>query len=295
MTIRKLTERGGSLTITLPKQWTKHYSLKNGNELDIVEEEEGLLIKSPHDGNSIKKISVSFLKLKEIVWQDILLVLRTNGYDEIRITVSDEQTIKKVRAFLEKQQLGYEILGQGQSTITLRSISNPGVEQFDTLYKSVFTTVTEYAKKIHAIMKNKENYTATGLLHEKSAKRIAALCKRIIIKEHKKYGSYKYSILECLENILRNITAIYKDIDELDGAVPPAIINTYEKIVTTIDALNVLYYGFTYEQYEKVKLIITQIETELKKQQSRELCWEYFLTINEQAKTILKSILAQRQ
>ena len=103
---RKVIKQGnGTLTITLPKQWTNRVGLKGGDEIDISEREKsGLLInlESTHKSRSIR------MNIKDNdVLRSVLGEIYGAGYDKVIINLEKEISLlelDKVLAFFRSEE-----------------------------------------------------------------------------------------------------------------------------------------------------------------------------------------------
>ncbi len=291
---RKIIPHGpSSLTVSLPSAWVKLHNLKKGQELDISEEENHLLIKPISAGNNSKNAEISLSGLGPETWKDMLLALHKKGYDEIKINGS-QNIVKELHAYLSSMQLGFEIIKQELDSILIRNISNPNAEEFDTLFRRILWISLEYSNKIKAIINSREDITNSCLLHETSITRISNYCKRIIVKEKRTNSCFLYSILKEINTIVHSLTALLAELKEIDEPVSKIFIAAYHETDEMISKIYDLYYKFSLNDYVMAKKNLVSMKkqiTQTKSKESNSGYWDHLDSINNSTFSLLESML----
>jgi phosphate uptake regulator len=294
---RKLTPHGpSSMTVSLPPSWIKHNHLKKGEELEVIEEENNILIKPVTTTQDIKITEVSFVGIDKATSEDMILALHKKGYDEIKIIIDNLDMIKEIHAFLNHMQLGFEIIKQESDSVTIRNISNPEIEQFDNLFRRVFRITIEYSNKIEIIMQNKEEMTHSCILHEVSINRISNYCNRIIIKEKRKNACFFYAIIEELNNLTRNLTILLNEVMNVKNDIPKNVVSKYSEITSILIQVYELYYKFSIKEYSDIKKRLETTKKSIAKLRSKDIeetvYWDNMELIREEIQNLLDSTLA---
>jgi len=294
---RKLASHGpSSMTVSLPPSWIKQNNLKKGEELEVIEEDNNILIKPVTTTQEIKITEISFIGIDKEIGEDLILALHKKGYDEIKIRIDDLDNIKEIHAFLNQMQLGFEIIKQESDSITIRNISNPEIEQFDNLFRRVFRITIEYSNKIEVIIQNKEEMTHSCILHEVSINRISNYCKRIIIKEKRKNACFFYAIIEELNNITRNLTLLLNNIMTIEEDIPKVIVTKYSEVTSILIQVYELYYKFSIKEYAKIKNTLETTKRSIARLRTKNIsessCLDNIELIREDIENLLESTLA---
>lgn len=293
---RKIVMNGpSSLTVTLPSQWTKEHNLNKGDEIDIIETDDGLLIRPVGNTPAIKKTALYLDDIGKEMYTDILLALHNIGYDEIKINCKCEKTTKDINSYLNKMQLGFEIMKPKKHGFIIQNISNPSSEQFHNLYRKIFRIAIEYARKVQDILEDRHNLTMSTFLHEESIRKISNYCRRIIMIDNKRKSPYEYTIIENLCAISSSITKLLEDARNCDN-LPEKFSSAYGKIIDyLVEAYN-LHYNFSFEKYNNLKVLgkkegeITQMNIS-----NRDFClWQNLEDIRTSTTSILIPILAMQ-
>lgn len=294
---RKLSSHGpSSMTVSLPSSWVKQNNLKKGEELDVTEDENNIIIKPVTTSHNINTTETSFIGLDKDTGEDLILALHKKGYDEIKIIIDNLDKIKEIHAFLNHMQLGFEIIKQESDSITIRNISNPEVEQFDNLFRRVFRITIEYSNKIEVIIQNKKEMTHSCILHEISINRISNYCKRIIIKEKRKNACFYYAIIEELNNITRSLTLLLSEIMYMEEDIPKNIVMKYSEVTNMLIQVYELYYKFSIKEYSIIKRNLETAKRSIAKLKTKDIseanCWDNIEIIREGIQNLLESTLA---
>ena len=150
---RKVIQIAGSPQIvSLPKKWTTQYNVKKGDELDVAEDGNKLIISTDRkiEPGSIT-VDVSELDRDSIMF--FLRALYKRGYDEIIIQFSkqdcDNFRVGKKEKIMDvvKQEVsrlnGVEIFTQKENSCTIKTISEDTIKIFDIMLRRTFLLVTE--------------------------------------------------------------------------------------------------------------------------------------------------------
>ena len=86
---RKIIKQGiSTLTISLPSKWVKQFNLEGGDEVEVIESDQNLII-STSQRIKAKSITLDITGLPDkIVWR-YFTALYMSGYDEILIRFSE--------------------------------------------------------------------------------------------------------------------------------------------------------------------------------------------------------------
>lgn len=292
---RKLTKNGpSSLCVSLPSKWIKKNQIQKGEDVNLEEVENRIIISSINT-NSCKQKEVNFKDIDLEAQKDILLSLHKKGVDEIRILVDEEKTVKDIYSFLEKSNLGYDIVNQTKGSIIVKSVSNPENEEFYNLFKRTFRLSLQFGEKINRVLQEEEEITETTMLHAKSITKLANYCQRIIVKEEMKDSLFYYQILDSLVLISTELNSLYQEVAD-DEQVSVELVDQYNDIYETFYSILSLHEKFDLKEYAKLKKQILKHDKTIykhkKAQQKTFCCWEHVDNISRNILIILKSILA---
>jgi phosphate uptake regulator len=228
---RKIIKQGlGGYTIYLPKEWIDKKGLKAGQEVEIIEKDTNLTIRSEIIQKKSTTINIDEHNKSDI--KTILTHFYRKGFDIIKIKNIDEKISKDIKSATQQLLLGFEITENTQNSCTIENISEPTEEKFDALLRRIFLVVKETQELIIKDFEiNKFLHLAEIEEYNHQSDKYVLFCRRIVIKEkyevnpvimwelltflthiqHAHYYLYKYAS----ENRLKNDKNILKLLQEL--------------------------------------------------------------------------------
>jgi len=157
---RKVIKQGnGTLTITLPKDWTKKTGVIGGDEIDVQEQEGNFnlsisLVKNKH----LKRAEIDITGLDFASIRHSIRAAYKLGYDEILVMFDKPEivefktgkrsTMMKVMTHEIGMLLGCEIVEQKKNSILIKDFTFASVGEFDSILKKVFLLLCNYASDL---------------------------------------------------------------------------------------------------------------------------------------------------
>jgi phosphate uptake regulator len=141
---RKIIAQKNSFTITLPKKWTDINGFKAGNELDIEEVENKLIISSK---SSIQKKEKEISLIQDIEYESIIRTQLQNyyrlGYDTLKVDFNTDKQADIIEEIVNSRLLGFEIITKKKNQIIIESITEPGEEKQEVIQRRLFFSIDE--------------------------------------------------------------------------------------------------------------------------------------------------------
>ncbi|MBD3247429.1 hypothetical protein GF378_02305 [Candidatus Pacearchaeota archaeon] len=150
---RKIVEQGhNTLTVSLPKKWCDNHNLKGGEEIDVSEKGNCLLV-SKESFSGTGKVSVDITGLDRSTIMLLIQSLYTYGYDSIEIKTSDakakwhwgDKTISLASIINQSvsRLIGAELVNSSKGSYKIQVISGELRESFDVVLKRIFLLIHE--------------------------------------------------------------------------------------------------------------------------------------------------------
>ncbi len=201
---RKIVLHGKtSLTVSLPIKWVKRYNLEKGDEIDVSEQGNRLVISTDKD-MEVQSKTIDVRELDELTHKAISALYKS-GYDEIELLFDSQKQLDKVREIISQDYIGFGIVEEHEKYIKAKKISSIHHEEFSSLLKRLFYLIISAGDDaIKAI----ENYDK-GLLRQvvssdTNINKITDFCRRALNKrDDPNFRKNKplYYIIEELERI----------------------------------------------------------------------------------------------
>jgi len=213
---RKVIKQGnGTLTITLPKEWTNKFKIKGGDEI-IIDDIDQRLIVTKEMVKQEKRIEVDLTKLDFASIRHKMRSAYKLGYDEIYLTfqnnVTKEFKTKKEKAVMDvidhevNNLLGCEIIKQTKNSCLIKDYSFTSKEEVDSILRKIFLMMLEYGNDLieDAKSMNKPLLASMREKHFNISKFIFYCLRTLNMIGYRDYSktSIMYYILSALDDIL---------------------------------------------------------------------------------------------
>jgi phosphate uptake regulator len=189
--------------VSLPSDFCKKYNLSKGDELEVEEKDNILMISTDKElGDSCIEVDLSG---KEPMCKRILGALFKTGYDEISVSYSSSDEKKAIEDVIEKEFIGFEIISTTETKITAKKLSEDKIDEFDSVLKRLFHVIKFIGKDSLETIEKQDFEKINELIQkDNEVNKLADFCRRILNK--KGYSKFKrtpplYYISEQLEKI----------------------------------------------------------------------------------------------
>lgn len=178
--------------VSLPRKWALRYGVKKGDELEIEEQGNQLVI-STGKGTELKKTEINLDGLDRT---SILYYIQSSyriGYDELHITFTHPstqhhrlKTKTNVISVIHKQAnrlIGYEVIQQKDNFCIVKDISKSSIDEFDTVLKRIFLLLKDIGEDMVEGCKTNNN-SLLETIEEKhdSVTKFISYCLRLLNK-----------------------------------------------------------------------------------------------------------------
>jgi len=179
---RKLIKQGGGgLTFYVPKKWASKRGLKGGDEIDITEVENKLLISSEMHPEK-RETELEITSENEHFIRLTLNALYRLGYDRIKVFIKDKSQASHIKKTSENF-FGFDVTEEKENFIVIENIGEPSDEKKETIFRRMFLLIAECIELISNDLK-KGKYGNLASIKELNHKMNVYnnFCRRIISK-----------------------------------------------------------------------------------------------------------------
>ena len=142
-----------TIVVSLPIKWIKQQGIKKGDEIDLKEQDNSLLV-SKEKSQELKKLTINLSEVKEI-YARVIICSFNAGYDEIKIKFSTNNEIEKIQETIREKLWNVIIKEIDKESITLGRLHKDGSEEFDIALKRFFIIINNIAHEtLDAFEKN---------------------------------------------------------------------------------------------------------------------------------------------
>ena len=218
---RKIMKMGpSSLVISLPSEFVKKYNLKKGNDLNVIDAGDALVLRTDKE-TSLGACDISISKFNPIIMR-VLGILYKVGYDEIGINYDAEEKVFNNEKYSELDLIqkcadvypGVDIISLKKEKIILKENSKIIPSEFKNSLNQAFFNLTQLASEVLRSLKNSTFNSGKEIeLMEKLLNQNTNFCLRMISK--KTYSDFSktpnlYFIIVNLEQIGDLFNSVYK-------------------------------------------------------------------------------------
>lgn len=180
--VKLIKQGGGGYTIYLPKKWVDRNNLTKGNELDVEESGNDLIIR-PEPSEKKAETSVKLTNSSETAIRTLVTNLYRDGYDKINVSGIDENQYKMLQKIIKTRLIGFDIIKKEQDLCIIENITEPSIDQFDNLLKKFFLNIEELfditKKRLDGTNDKLEDFEEV----EERIHKYDNFCRRVIIKQ----------------------------------------------------------------------------------------------------------------
>ena len=240
---RKIVKQGAAtMMISLPSKWIKKNELLKGDEIDLDEKDNDIIISTSENKKARKEITIKLTDKNKGNIKNVLTHLYRRGYDKIifeNFDLSDFKEIKRSTRLL----LGFEITEKDGDKCVLENISEPSESKYDVMLRKVFLIIEEqFDVIINDFETGKYNELEEIEDGRVNADKFVVFCRRLLLKEkYEKEALLGWELLTFLMHIHHASYYLYKYADE-------------NKVKVDKNAIKLLrdlkgYFGLLYDAY----------------------------------------------
>ncbi|MEK6974341.1 MAG: hypothetical protein AABW41_03860 [Nanoarchaeota archaeon] len=256
---RKVIRMGDSTSlISLPKNWINLNSINKGDEIEIKEIGNNLLIKGKQS-QLPKTINLNNITDKDLIWRYIVTSYR-KGLDDLTVIYNNEGTLEEIQSFIG-DLIGYSIVKEEPTTILIKDLIQADNNNLDETLKKVLSLLIEVGNSLYNGLSKSNKGLIKKIEHaDYNINRFTNLFLRVLNREgHLKYESTSayYKIINLIEEIgdeYRRLAQIY------DGKkVSPEIIVLFKSVNYLLQDYQDLLYNFEQQKFKNFHDICNRI------------------------------------
>ena len=250
---RKVIKLGtATLVVSLPSKWTRKFNLKQGDEIDLEEENSNLLLQTKKGIAAKKEITIDLTDRDEKGMEIILTHVYRRGFEKIIVKNVNEDILKTIRKVVKNLLLGFEISKRTSDSCIIENLAEPTEQKGDVLLRRIFLMVKEMQNKILADFEKKD-YNDSEIEEIRSqTDRFTIYYRRILSKESEKEATFRWELLTTLMRIDHSYHYMYKYANENNLKPDKDILSLLKDLQ---DYFQILYDSLFNKDINKIKQI----------------------------------------
>jgi phosphate uptake regulator len=247
---RKIIRMADSTSlISLPKKWIDLNNINKGEEIEIQEIGNNLMIKGKQSSISTA-IDLNNITDKDLIWRYIVTAYR-KGIDTISVNYNKEETLKEIQKFIG-DLIGYAIVKQEDNNLIIKDLIQADNNHLDETLKKVLSLLIEVANTSYKSINKCDKDSLKTIDHaDYNINRFTNLFLRILNRQgHLRFentSSY-YNTINLIEEIgdeYRRLAGIY------DGKkVCPEIMVFFKSVNYLLQDYEELFYNFDLNKFK---------------------------------------------
>ncbi|MBI2148957.1 phosphate uptake regulator PhoU [Candidatus Woesearchaeota archaeon] len=232
---RKVIQLAGKTSvISLPNKWIRRFNIKKGDELDLEELGNNILIKIIKNETEVRNISFNIDNFNERTLRYAASALHKLGYDEITFYYNKPKLNDVIQDLIKNLLLGFVVIEQTGKKVVLKNISNEVDSEFNsTLRRAFLVTISLSNSSLEAIEAGQFENLLSLINLEMSNNQLTSFCIRLINKGfYRELDKQQFitTIIWNLEKICDEYKAICVQLSKNTNKIPMEILDLYKEV-----------------------------------------------------------------
>lgn len=247
---RKVAKIGPStLMVSLPNKWVKKFNIKKGDEVDVEEDGDKLIL-------NLGKLKEGKSKILNVHDLDVMLnravgACYKKGYDEVAIHFNSTEQLKSIYSVINTTWIGFEIIEQSKNKIVMKQVGEVIKDDLPNIINRVMLFLISTADEgIKAAEAGNEEYLKAVVMRDPTQNRYCDFCRRLLNKTELENSNALYYIVEQFERIGDFYRDLSKIIADNQIKVRKDLINLYRNINENLQHFYRLYNKFDLKGFE---------------------------------------------
>jgi len=302
---RKIIQMAGkTMVVSLPADWVKKYGIKKGEEIELIESGQKVIISTTKQDDTSEKVQIDASELNERALEWTLAALHKSGYDEIIINYKKPETLKIINKYLKTFLMGFIMMSHTDNKCVIKSITKNIESEFDSTLRRAFLVTISMGEESLKCIKEKKFSELLDLVHyEQTNNQLTNFCERLINKgayKNDKRMCFMYVINWNLEKICDNYKYICKYLTDSPIKLSEETLKFFEEANNYFKSYYALFYNFDLQRFtelsEKKKALINKSISMNKTKNYKEIVIIHHLTnIIAQTSDFSSSMVALNQ
>jgi len=264
---RKVIQLAGKThVVSLPSKWVKHYNVKKGDDIDIEELGNQLLVKPIKQETELKNISLNISNFNERTFRSAMSALHKSGYDEITLYFESQKLIDVTQNLIQNLLLGFVVIEQTSKKIVLKNVSNEIDSEFNPALRRIFLVTISLANSSLDMINSKQFSNLQSLINlEMSNNQLTSFCLRLMNKGFYKDQDKKLflaTIIWNLEKIGDEYKHICINLSKNEKELNKDVLVLYKEVNNLLTSYYDLFYNFS---PEKLNILVDKKEEIIEK------------------------------
>ena len=204
---------GRTFVLSLPSQWVKKYSIQKGEELDLEENGNSIIVRTDKFSSG-KEVELDFSNLDIVLGRAVGAIYKA-GYAKAKIHFKTKEQLQKIEETLQRTLIGFEITKQEKNYVVVENIVELKSGEFDASLKRLFYSLETMHDELFLALSSHDSIALQKVIDKDGQiNRLADFCRRVINSGETKLLK-KPGVLYYIVEQLERIGDIYKSFAQL--------------------------------------------------------------------------------
>ncbi len=232
--------------ISLPRKWAIKYGIKKGDEVDVEESGQELIISSLSTSAKEKALELQIDNPSRFL-RRLLFSPYIQGYTELKVNYKDPKVFDLVSDEVQLL-MGYEIIQQGANYCTIKSVATELDNDLDVIIRRIFVSTISMMEDLSSGLSESDYLKLDNLKNlEVTNNKLSYFCLRILNKkgyhDSNKTNSIYYTIL-LIEEIVDELRDICTHVSSRKLKVSKSTIKVAQDCLKYFRKTNDLFHNF---------------------------------------------------
>ena len=267
---RKVIQLAGKThVVSLPSKWVKHYNVSKGDEIELEEQGNTILLKPSKQETELKKISLNIDNFNERTFRYAMSALHKAGYDEITLYHETPKLKEVTQNLIQNLMLGFVVMEQTSKKLVLKNVANEIESEFNPALRRAFLVTISLSNSSLDMIISKQFSNLSSLINlEMSNNQLTSFCLRLMNKGFYKDQDKKIflaTVVWSLEKIGDEYKSICINLTDNKNEINKEIINLYKEVNILFSSYYELFYNFSPEKLNGLSDRKYEINTKINK------------------------------
>ncbi|MBS3097566.1 AbrB/MazE/SpoVT family DNA-binding domain-containing protein [Candidatus Woesearchaeota archaeon] len=296
---RKVIQIAGSTQlISLPRKWAVQHGIKKGDELEIEEKGNKILI-STGKGIESKNAEIDPPHLTNVTERYITSFYRS-GCKEIRVNYSSKdnpELVETLNKKMDDQTIGFEIVTQENDHFIIKDLSGTSETGFDAALRRTFVLLTTMVKDSLDALKKKDKNTLKNMFFvDRSINKFTNFCARELISKGQmdfKQTAFYYHFLRDFEALSDQFSLLAVHYSSNLNPLPRQLLVVYEELYKIFSDYYNIFYNYSKGKVNNLFKRIKELNPEelFKIKEADPMFVYYLIIIHRRIKELIDSLI----
>jgi phosphate uptake regulator len=266
---RKVVQIAGfTKVVSLPSQWVKKNGIEKGDELEVSERGNFLLVSANHTAKKLRRAHIDASKLNTNVIWPLLSMIHKTGYDEIKVTGTSKEMMRIIHDKVSSSLLGFEVIEQMNDYCIIKNIAEGMPTNLQSVLRKVFLVTLSQARQCLEFVKTNDKDVLNEVLKlEDTNDKLTNFSERLLNDEAITLENrYDYFIVWLLENVGDGYRLMCSELkDEKIMSIDSSVVDIFVDVNARLEEFYALFYKFSMEAFSGFNQSLVRTTADLNK------------------------------